>query len=399
MFNQTSTGVLDKLSILLIFSAFISLLYYWDPTRTYLKRWQESDPYIFEKVDPAFSNFDVTKHLSIFEPSDVLNIRVKLNDIIWGKNKLNRVPDEVIYHRFESSQIDEKCVDKTFTKTLRQLSCELHIYKNWKNLISVQELKLVIDGKYTASIGYFLPEVSNGVLILYHHGYAGTYHDQHKMLQRLNAQGYTIAALNHAAYGDNACPSKDDKYCHVAWGKFNINKPMRVHFSPIDAVINYALKNEQLKHVAMIGFSAGAWVTAIAAALIPRIDLSVLIAGVMPIPLRRGNEWPSAQRYKPLVKAASFLDLFIMATDTPKRTQFHIFNQFDRCCYSGLRPTLYDKALRYHISKTTGGHLEVLIDSSHPRHKISSYAFENILVWLNFSFNLNERHEPLGLFH
>lgn len=368
------------MGVFLIIGSILSVLYYWDPTRTHLKRWQESDPYKFETIDPKLASFRIDGHLSVQGYNDIALVRAKLISAIWGEDGFpsNKTPDSIGYNLVKNWAGDNPCSSKIIEHTRRQIRCELSLYDNSDNLKSLEELSVSIDEKYNASIAYFQPKTKNGTLVVYQHGYAGTCHDQYRILIRLIEEGYTAAALNHASYGDNACESKDNEHCHVAWGTFNVPRPMRMHFTPPVVAINHALIKGVIKHIVMIGLSAGGWVTTVTAAVDTRIDLSVPVAGVMPKALRRDNKWPAAQRYNSLNSAASFFDLFTLATDGKGRQQIQIFNQFDRCCYSGLRPRLYTEKMKAHVKAVTGGEFGVIIDSTHPRHKISRYALDLI---------------------
>jgi len=375
-FHQWGIRALDVLGVLFVVASIFSVFYYWDPTRTFIKRWQEPDPYIFEAIDPTLFAYDPVTSLSVHGDDDIHRVRHQLISIVWGEEGIpfHRMPNKTRLSIQSDPGITAGCHDVEIPHTRRRLHCEVHGYAHWSNLAGVDDLTVSIDNEYTSSIGYFRPQDPNGVLVLYQHGYAGTYHDQHRIIERLISDGYTVAALNHVSYGDNRCPDGRPEYCYVGWGTFQVPLPMRLHFTPPVVAINYALSQGHVRGIAMIGLSAGAWVTAVTAAVDTRVDISFPIAGVMPKPLVRGNEWPKAERYEPLINAASFPDLYVLASDSPKRRQTQIFNQYDRCCYSGLRPLLFADSLKTFIGHLTGGVFNVVIDESHPRHKISRRA-------------------------
>lgn len=371
---------LDAFGFMLVISAFLSVLYYWDPTRTYFKRFRMDDPYRYEEIDHRLQVQDPADLVNVRSGASAKVIRENLTRVIWGSKDLRNglLPDVIVRNILDQTDLNADCENLGDPKTRRKLRCELDIYRGWKNLESLDELHVSFSSEYSATIAYFRPLNPNGTLVLYHHGYAGTFHDQHRILERLVAEGYTVAAFNLVGYGDNSC-TRDSAWCDVSWGKFKIQLPMRLHFSPPVATINYAQKHGGISTVAMIGFSAGAWVTTVLSSVEPRIARSYSVAGIVPVYVRRGNEWPKGQRYAPLVNAATVLDLFILSASPAGRKQWQIYNRYDRCCYNGIRSRLYGNIVAEAVRNIDGGQFVVLIDETHARHKISRWAFQLIL--------------------
>ena len=129
----------------------------------------------------------------------------------------------------------------------------------------------------------------------------------------------------------------------------------------------------------MVGFSAGAWVTVLAAAVDPRIRRSYPVAGVLPVYLRRDRETAPPQLDPTLLETVGYPDLFVLGAAGPDRAQVQIFNRFDRCCFAGTRGKLFESAIQEAISEIGAGRFMVLIDETHARHKISDFAIRVIL--------------------
>lgn len=368
------------LGLLLVVSACLTVLYYWDPTRAYYKRFRMADPYRYEEIDPRLRAQDAAALVNVGTAASAKEIRQNLSLVIWGSTgrPLGLLPDVIVHDILKLNGPNADCGNLSDPKTRRKLRCELGIYRGWENLEGLDELHVSIGPEYAATIAYFRPIDANGTLVLYHHGYAGTFHDQHKNLERLVAAGYTVAAFNLLGYGDNSCRGTSI-WCDVAWGKFKVRLPMRLHFSPPVATINYALKFGGVDRVAMIGLSTGAWVTTVLSAVEPRITRSYSVAGVIPVYLRRGNEWPIGHQYPPLVKTATMLDLFILGASPADRRQWQIYNRYDRCCYDGIRSRLFDNVVAEAVRAIGGGRFDVFVDETHARHKISRWAIGLIL--------------------
>lgn len=62
--------------------------------------------------------------------------------------------------------------------------------------------------------------------------------------------------------------------------------PLRFFIEPVILCVNYAVNVLGYKHVVLVGLSGGGWTTTVAAAIDPRIKLSIPIAGSVP-------KWPT----------------------------------------------------------------------------------------------------------
>lgn len=386
--RRIARNAFDVLGVVLLFAALLTALYYWDPTRVLVKRLLAADDGLYETVDPQFRNQNPTVLIRVHDAAALAETRRQVVAAIWGEAGLpaDAPPDQVVRDLDKRPQNRENCPSGPRAALGRKLHCEVQNYTGWANLAGIDELRTVfrspaIASEYVASVAYFRPLRANGTLVVYQHGFAGTYHDQHRHLQRLIAEGFTVAAANLPTYGDNDCPTKaQEPWCEIAGGNFAVPLPLRVHFTPLVTAISWARRDGTIHDVAAIGFSGGAWVAATLAAADTRVRASYPVAGVMPVHLRRGDkEWPAHQTYPPLNKVASLLDLFVLGTGGHGRRQVQIFNRYDRCCYNGTRPRLYEQAVQRAVRESGGGAFAVLIDESHARHKVSRWALEHIV--------------------
>jgi len=376
---------LNVLGILLIVAAWFSVAYYWDATRVYVKRFKAEDSYVYDDLRPEHLNADVSANLSIDDNDAAQEARRRLVQVIWGQSELPRdlFPHKVRKNLLRYKPLTDDCAELECkeNETLQRLKCQLGRYENWPKLAGIDELLVNVGPVYTASMAYFRPKTPNGTLVIYQNGYASTYHHQYRHIERLINRGFTVIAANHVGYGDNYCPLNSDAsaWCDIGWGRFDKPLPMRIHFSPLVAAINYGKKESEFKQVAMLGLSAGGWLTSVMAAVDPRIDFSYPVAGFMPPFLQENGELPPNQTYKPLFEAASMLDQFILAADQPGRRQIQYFNRYDRCCYANTRALIYLPEINSRIQAVNGGAFDVRIDVSHARHKISRWAIEAII--------------------
>ncbi|WP_135081112.1 alpha/beta fold hydrolase [Terasakiella sp. SH-1] len=370
--------IFQSLGYLCLLGALVSFFYYWDPTRIFFMGLKSKNSFAFEELPKEITKYDIEKTLTLTSSSNLEDKRAQLRNSILGKQKLEDLRPyrqmRIYKQEFAEKYPAPICLFEPSVST--RMYCQLAAYKQWSNLDAIFELSTDFDPAYIAKSFLFTPLKSNGHLVLYHHGYAGTFHQQKYFLEKLNEQGFTVIAFNMISYGDhpNNIP---DPWMYAVNGKLDqVKHPQEVIFKPVFASLNHALDTQKIQHVHMMGLSAGGWVTAVSAALDPRIEKSYPIAGVLPIGLRHGDkERASPQFYKPMLETASYLDMFALAADRPGRSQMQIFNRYDRCCFNNTRGKLYEDI----VQNVTGGDFSVLIDETHARHKISSWAFDKIL--------------------
>lgn len=382
-------NALDSLGIAFTLAAGVFALYYWDPSRAAFKRLVESDVYRYDAVEPRILAEDPASYLHIGDAGEAKRLRERIIEVIWGDEGIPRsLPDTFVRDLDKNPDPPRECLERQSDQMMLRLRCEVGKYRSWKNLAGIDELRTAFGTDYSVSLGYFRPRQANGILVIYQHGFAGTYHAQGRYIESLVAAGFTVAAGNMDRYGDNVCGTSEAlRWCAPSAGKFIVPFPLRIYFSPLAKTINFALREGTIRHVAMIGFSGGAWIASVMAAADPRIERSYPVAGVMPFYMRREKEWPPNQVYPPLMEVADMLDLFVLGASGAGRRQIQFFNRYDRCCYSGPRPLVYEEAVRTAVRQIGAGTFDVVIDETHARHKVSRQTFERIVEDLKLPWN------------
>ncbi|MEQ9558091.1 MAG: hypothetical protein RIG67_20155 [Rhodospirillales bacterium] len=385
----------DGLGLILGVGAVLALLYYWDPTRAVIKRLAPGADARFEHVPADTASLPVSEWLTVRDAAAVRQQRARLTARIFGGPDLPRglMPQRVMRDVEKNPGPHHDCLSQTGpavvrlwsrmdTIIMRALACEAPYYRDWTNLAGIDDLTGYLSKNWRPySIAYFRPKTSNGRLILYQQGLAATYHDQHRMIEELVEDGYTVAAMNMPGYGDNNCYDLR-RYCSGPLMDARFAADLATAFLPPVIAVNYALTQHPFKEVSMIGVSSGAWITLVSAALDPRIGASFPVAGVLPLSLLRGKEGSAREIVADIADIAGVLDLAVMGADRPGRRQVQIFNRYDRCCFYGPRPLLFADLLAETARNLGGGH-QVLFDETHARHKISSWAINRIMETVN----------------
>ncbi|WP_165602663.1 alpha/beta hydrolase family protein [Candidatus Terasakiella magnetica] len=374
--------IFNLLGWLFLTASIGSFFYYWDVTRVHIMGLKSKNSFAYDPLPEHIVNYDIGKTLHISSPQDSGEKRQLLRAAIFGDQALESFLPYTHLRLLKNAYADQfptpTCLFEN--EASKRTLCQLKTYKNWQNLDAIHELSFTFDPGYITKSYLFTPQKSNRKLVIYHHGYASTFHEQDHLLQQLNDEGFTIIALNMTSYGDHPL-NYENPWAQAINGKIDqVKHPQEVIFKPVFASLNHVLNTNKIDHVYMMGLSAGGWVTAVSAALDPRIEKSYPIAGVLPLALRQGDkERASPQFYKPMLDAASYLDMFVMAADDQSRSQLQIFNRYDRCCFNNVRGKLYEDI----VSQNSAGSFKVLIDETHARHKISTWAFEQILEDMN----------------
>ncbi len=236
---------------------------------------------------------------------------------------------------------------------------------------------------------HLIPKHPNGKLVIFHQG-----HEPQaivpSIVSPLLEAGFSVVLLNMPLHGMNPKPlarlpgigtMRLDSHQALSYASPKQGRPLRFFLDPVLAVLNYTAAD--YRGVAMVGHSGGGWTTTIAAAIDPRIQLSVPIAGTSPI-----STWNDAGDYEQTVPSlysqVSYLDLYAMGT-TNGRRQVQILNRYDPCCFQGKVLDTY-RADVAKAARSLGGTFDGLITNQRV-HEVGDQAINRVLI---------ELHDRLG---
>lgn len=340
------------------------LTHHVDGVRVYYKRFKAENSYVFDEVSPYFKKTDPAKLIRIKSRESAAQIRDTLAKAIWGPKGLPKYAQPEL-------------VTGEVPDVLRTIP----------GVATARTWRIPVDLGYTAFIYMLHPQRSNGRLVIYQHGYAGTVEAMTPLIGELIASGYTVATSNYPEYGANRFPAQLLE--RFGWYNFSHDRiisvhphPIRFYVEPVIALLNKIEKDHGFTGVDMIGFSAGGWIATLAAAVDTRIGHTLTVAGGYPLYLRLGNferETPPPQLHQPLLMAANYLEMYALAAYGEKRALTQIFNRYDRCCYRNTLARLYEPAVRNVVTTLGKGGFRVLIDESHADHKVSNWAIARII--------------------
>lgn len=156
---------------------------------------------------------------------------------------------------------------------------------------------------------------------------------------------------------------------------------------PVVAAVNYALGDGGFRAVHMTGLSGGGWTTTVAAAIDPRIQRTVEMAGSYPRWFAESTCFPGGygdheQHWAPFVAVAGdYLSLYLLGSfDNAHRRRLQVHNQFDTCCFFGVAGQQYAPVVAALTSGVgAGGRASYLLDSSDDEHQYPPAALPAIL--------------------
>jgi pimeloyl-ACP methyl ester carboxylesterase len=276
--------------------------------------------------------------------------------------------------------------------------------KGWPNLRQDRVAAPLLDGLPAAEVlhidlplgmdsrVYYMKQQGTECLVVYHDGHHAELRAP-QILTQIWESGCSLLYLSMPLHGGNAQPTIDHPhlgtfrlFSHnllqlVDLGHFTL---LQVFFEPLVQVLNKVLAERQVDTVLMIGFSGGGWTTAVYAAIDPRIEASVHVAGSLPLFLHSvppvSELGDVEQYYPPLLALVDYTELYVMAADHG-RAQLQILNRYDPCCFAGEASSIYAPAVRSAAQKV-GGHWDQWIDATHAAHQISPAAAAKVMDFI-----------------
>lgn len=154
------------------------------------------------------------------------------------------------------------------------------------------------------------------------------------------------------------------------------------HFRPIQIALEHALAQNQYASLSVMGLSGGGWLTTVFSAANPGVDLSIEVAGTMPLDIRPGLSDHIESRW--LAELVSYRRLYRLGADSPGRIRVQILNPLDSCCFT-LAEYGADYASRIlALDVSVAGEIRFEQMSDPGQHRWDSQRIEYALTELGF---------------
>lgn len=317
---------------------------------------------LYWTIPPEYTLNDVPALISIRTPADVADRRARLVEFIWAGRGY---PRDKLPARVERGITDAR-------------------FAGMRNLAAIDRLVVEMDYGINSVVYHFHPAAATNRLILFHAGHEQSFTDSALSLSFFVARGYAVLAFDMPLQGMNNRPVLEvANLGKVTLRSHNylsyLDAPFHFFVEPVAVALNYTGRHFRYELTGMTGLSGGGWTTLMCAALDERIARSYPVAGTMPEYARSYLDWGDYEQFAPaLYRVANSLDLYVLAAHGENRRQLQIFNQFDPCCFQGLKYRTYEPHVRARVAALGRGGFSVLLDSTHRQHKVSDFALGEI---------------------
>jgi hypothetical protein len=325
-------------------------------------------PKEYTEIPKEYTETDVAALISIEQPQDISQRRSELITFLWGSSALPLLSPTTVEKHFKDRRYDD-------VSSLRNID------------------KLVITMEYgLKSYAYhFIPRQPNNRLVLYHQGHGGDFILSKKQIGQFLDNGYAVLAFAMPLLGLNNQPIvevprigrlKMTSHDHMKFLSPESGHPVKYFIEPVIIALNYINESFDYLSISMVGISGGGWTATLVAAVDTRIGYSFPVAGSYPIYLRSHSQrdWGDYEQTVPeLYKKVNYLELYVLGSHGENRKQIQIINQFDACCFAGVKWQTYKDVVKERVHQLGSGKYDLFMDSSHTKHLISDIAMSRIL--------------------
>ena len=333
----------------------------------YLKKIALSEPEIkIETMSSHVYDVDIDSLIQIKNEGDIIENRKKVINYIWNENTLpNKLP--VIESNISDSN-----------------------YQSIDNLERIDKITIEMDHEINSIAYQFIPEKKINKLIIYHQGHGGDFLRGIHTIQFFVENGYSVLAFSMPLLGMNNQPIVEidqlgpmilKSHNHLQFVETDNLKPIKFFVEPITLSLNYIEKNYNFDQIHMLGISGGGWTTVVSSAIDTRINHSYSVAGSYPLFMQ--SSFKVLSDYEAVIpefyKIANYLEFYIMASNGEGRKFIQIFNEFDRCCWSGDNFIIYEDKVKHITENIPNSEFDIWLDSTHKDHKISDHSLKLIL--------------------
>ncbi|MCK6505132.1 putative metal-binding motif-containing protein [Myxococcota bacterium] len=242
----------------------------------------------------------------------------------------------------------------------------------------VDRLTMELSHGFTSVAYLFHPVKSNGKLMIFHQGHSVAYAADggQQAVDFFLGRGWQVVAMCMPLYGE--CTGPYASHGEMYSATFEGASYLQFFLQPVAEVVNYAQDDLGAREIGMIGISGGGWTTTLAAALDPRIRVSVPVAGSLPIYLRsHARDLGDAEQYGyEFYQVIGYPDLYVLGSIGAGRRQLQVLNRYDSCCFAGTLYQDYEDEVAARVEGLAPGAFSVFLDQSHSSHQISRFALE-----------------------
>jgi hypothetical protein len=274
------------------------------------------------------------------------------------------------------------------------------------NLLRVDRFDVPMEGGHTGhALHYVAASNPSKRLVILHQGHQSTFDDDpytlwnssqvhfgmEETLRTLLANGFSVLAMYMPGYALFKDVNDTAGHNTIFNTPVAIGSPMKFFLEPVAASLNWLKSNTDYTQYDMVGLSGGGWTTTVYAAIDPRIQLSIPVAGSIPLYMRKDTEGDEEQLRGDFYAVAGYPDLYVLGAYGSGRAQVQVLNWADSCCFGANRERLnpatyesdiadYSAAIQQTLGSLGSGSFRSVIDEIATEHQISSFALSNLVM-------------------
>jgi hypothetical protein len=340
--------------------------------------------------DPGTGDGVVVDAITLTDEAAIGARRQALRKFLWGTNELpaaEAVPTEMT----------EDC----------------DFYMPDEITATVEELRVSMEGGEESHACHIVPSSPNGRLVVYNPGHIctvvdgsgldsddSTGHGDFRSIQTFLLNGYSVLVTYMPHYRPDQCGDFDIEPHMAMFARLQPAKGTvwKYFVEPIVASLNYLVHSAPSRGFPvyssfnMVGLSGGGWTTVLTAAIDPRIQVSVQVAGSEPLDFWHDYTAPEEQTLPDLYRVAAYRDLYILGAGGAGRRHIQILNRRDSCCFfpgwNGTPADTWEASVTAYASAVEdrlasigdAGTFELDIDDTAVTHEISRNAVASIIL-------------------
>jgi dienelactone hydrolase len=260
--------------------------------------------------------------------------------------------------------------------------------------IHAQSFRIAYQGGLSSRITWFVPAAPvSGRYAIYHEGHGGAAVTiGADTIDWLLQRGWHVIAVDMPLLGANTADARPGLQTHGDFASLDgAVSPLQYFLAPVQAVVDWILEADPFRDpdLLMIGRSGGGLTTYLYAAVDPRIDIAVSIAGGRPISERLDAPWGAAelgdyeQTIPHFYNVVAHEHLMLAAGS---KGAFYVFNRWDACCFRVDQDGAFVDYLRG-AATAIGKPVGVFVDPNNPAHSIGAQGYAELEVYLNQILN------------
>lgn len=254
-----------------------------------------------------------------------------------------------------------------------------------------QSVEIAYPGGLPSRITWFVPRAPwNGRFSIYHEGHGGAAVEMGaETIDWLLERGWHVIAVDMPLIGLNSVDARPGLEAHGQFESLDngVASPLSLFLTPIQLIVDWIFELDpgRDQDLLLIGRSGGGLTSYAYAAMDPRIDVAVSVAGGRPISERLDAPWGAAelgdyeQTVPYLYNVVGHEHLMLAAGS---KGSFQIFNRWDACCFRIQRDSAFVQYL-LGASSVIGKPVGVFVDEENPAHAIGPQGYVELERYLD----------------